>query len=821
MKIKFLARACAALLLAAPPVLLAAPTVATAATVGPNAYGYVGHPVAYDFVSGIPTSVNLALSGAYDAEVTVALPWAFSWHGQPYSTVTVGATGGISFTPGAELGWTNSCLPAYGLSSSDGAPDIAPFWDNVQPAEGGSVYAWEDAANGRFIISWEGVPHTSGGTSGVSFQAHLYSTGELQFHYADTTFGSSSYDGGTSATVGIQDASGGSYDALQWSCSDDVLFPGQALAFHACGDWDGDGYISDLCGGLDCEDTQASVNPGQTTDVCDGFDTDCDGVFAVGSTSGAESSTSSGTSSSLTRGLKWLVTSDVTLETAEIYLSSSSSITFHVYESSTQSGPFTRIHQSSGSASSSGSWRMSSPLNVSLSAGNYYIVAASWSGSRTYYWSSSANFSSLPCAFGSIISGATYTSSSPPSSYSFSDAANSYRFRINVAGESDADGDGWASCNGDCDDADPASFPGAIEVCDGVDNDCDGSSSDEYDDGDFDGYGVCEDCDDGDSSVNPGVTAEGCDYIDTDCDGAAGPDEIDNDGDGLDECTGDCDDTNAAIVPGAVETCDGVDNDCDGVVPADEDDADFDGWRLCEGDCDDGLASVNPDAIELCDGLDTDCDGSTPSTEGDVDGDGVMPCLGDCDDGDDASYPGAAEVCDGADNDCDGYVPADEEDEDADEQFPCSGDCDDGDATIYDGAPELCDGLDNNCNGTSEDENVDDDGDGVSACEGDCDDTTSDVSPTNTEDTAEYCFDLLDNDCDGDTDGADADCDGIEPPGDDDDDSVGDDDDAADDDDGGGSRGGGTRRGCSFDGGGGGPAWLLVLAAGVAMRRRR
>ncbi len=307
----------------------------------------------------------------------------------------------------------------------------------MQPVEGGSVYAWEDAANGRFIVSWEGVPHTSGGSGGVSFQAHLYPSGEVQFHYADTTFGSSSYDDGISATVGIQDATGASYDALQWSCSDDVLFPGQALSFHECGDWDGDSYISDLCGGLDCEDTNASVSPAESTDVCDGFDTDCDGVFAVGSTSGSTGSSTSGTSSALGRGLKWYVTSDVTLESAEIYLSSSSSITFGVYEATTQTGTYTRIHQSSGVASISGSWRMSNALNVSLQAGKYYVVLASWSGSRTYYWYSSANYSSFPCAFGSIVASATYSSSSPPSSYAFSDGGNAYRFRINVAGESD------------------------------------------------------------------------------------------------------------------------------------------------------------------------------------------------------------------------------------------------------------------------------------------------------------------------------------------------------------------------------------------------
>ena len=48
----------------------------------------------------------------------------------------------------------------------------------------------------------------------------------------------------------------------------------------------------------------------------------------------------------------------------------------------------------------------------------------------------------------------------------------------------DADGDGLASCNGDCDDTDPATFPGAMERCDGLDNDCSGFAE-------LDGDGVC------------------------------------------------------------------------------------------------------------------------------------------------------------------------------------------------------------------------------------------------------------------------------------------------------------------------------------------
>ncbi len=52
--------------------------------------------------------------------------------------------------------------------------------------------------------------------------------------------------------------------------------------------------------------------------------------------------------------------------------------------------------------------------------------------------------------------------------------------------EIDQDGDGWSVAEGDCDDTDPASWPGAAELCDGLDNDCDNSLSAEEDDADGD-----------------------------------------------------------------------------------------------------------------------------------------------------------------------------------------------------------------------------------------------------------------------------------------------------------------------------------------------
>ena len=115
-----------------------------------------------------------------------------------------------------------------------------------------------------------------------------------------------------------------------------------------------------------------------------------------------------------------------------------------------------------------------------------------------------------------------------------------------VVVECDTDGDGHTepSCGGvDCDDGNPTVFGGAPELCDGLDNDCDG--------------------------VVPA-------------------DESDVDADGSAPCDGDCDDADPTVLPGAVEACDGVDTDCDGVVPTDEFDADGDGQAVCAGDCDDG-----------------------------------------------------------------------------------------------------------------------------------------------------------------------------------------------------------------------------------------
>ncbi|MEH6538401.1 MAG: HYR domain-containing protein, partial [Psychroserpens sp.] len=167
---------------------------------------------------------------------------------------------------------------------------------------------------------------------------------------------------------------------------------------------------------------------------------------------------------------------------------------------------------------------------------------------------------------------------------------SSVQFTIGtLASPPDNDGDGFSVCDGDCDDNDPSVNPGATEVCDSIDNNCDGNTDESggplwYADLDSDGFGdendpgtsSCfqlpdtsdnnQDCNDSDSNIHP-LAQEICDGIDNNCDGTT-DEGFDLDNDGVTVCAGDCDDTNASVFPGAPEiNCDGVDNDCNPSTP--------------------------------------------------------------------------------------------------------------------------------------------------------------------------------------------------------------------------------------------------------------
>jgi hypothetical protein len=289
--------------------------------------------------------------------------------------------------------------------------------------------------------------------------------------------------------------------------------------------------------------------------------------------------------------------------------------------------------------------------------------------------------------------------------------------------EPDADDDGVAAiaCGGsDCDDTNPGRAPGLTEVCDvsGIDEDCDPSTFGVRDaDGDgFPDARCCNgatcgtDCDDTLGSVHP-TANEVCNEVDDDCDGSVDegarrrfwPD-TDRDGFGdrdaipVEGCLPpvdhvendlDCDDSVRAVNPATTELCDAIDNDCDG-------DVDEEGARTFYRDRDeDGFG--DPDEVVSI----FEC--AIPT--------GYAPIGTDCNDADPTQHPGAGELCNRRDDDCSqagvdrgGVDPTEDFDQDGHAPLAqaCEGglpkdDCDDTRSHVFTGALERCNGIDDDC----------------------------------------------------------------------------------------------------------------------------
>jgi hypothetical protein len=237
---------------------------------------------------------------------------------------------------------------------------------------------------------------------------------------------------------------------------------------------------------------------------------------------------------------------------------------------------------------------------------------------------------------------------------------------------------GYVANMTDCDDTCATCYQGGVEVCNGEDDDCDGTPDDNagtayYPDADNDNYGAIG------STATSFCTDPGANW------GIAPTD---------------CDDTCPTCFPGGTEVCNGEDDNCNGVADdgvstlyyPDADNDNFgamgsvgvprcgdpgDNFATTNNDCNDMCASCFPGGTEVCNGLDDDCDGVPDDGVGmlvyrDMDGDGFgNPAVSmrgcattpgwvmnntDCNDSCRLCYPGyPIELCgDGADNDCSG-----------------------------------------------------------------------------------------------------------------------------------------------------------------------
>ena len=377
----------------------------------------------------------------------------------------------------------------------------------------------------------------------------------------------------------------------------------------------------------------------------------------------------------------------------------------------------------------------------------------------------------------------------------------------------DRDGDGENDDEDLCGPDDPLVYSGALDICNGVDDDCDGITDNGFPDIDADGLAYCVDPDDdgdgvpddgggngvaGDQPCTGGQTTD----CDDNCQMKKNADQADTNGDGKgDACEGDWDG----------DTVSNDDDNCPWIANQDQKNQDGDAkGDVCDCDKDgDGLGNTNPmgpgkDCTQPknpdnCPDLynpnqdDLDGDGQGDVCDGDVDGDGTLNGE-DCDPTDAAVYDGAQEICDNKDNDCDSLTDGEDDDMGdvwtpacetqagvcagldkkkelcvAGQWQPCTEDYYQNELADYEPKLEVtCDGKDNDCNGNTDDPFPNTDGDAQADCVDDDDDNdgTDDVddnckllwNPGQEDMNGDDEGDACDTDIDGDTYDNDADC---------------------------------------------------------------
>ena len=194
---------------------------------GPDAFGYrwkdnnePGGP-AFDWedISDIGAPVYLE-DDAYAA--AIPLPFNFLFYGVEHNMVDISSNGFLTFGSGAQSP-TNEPIP----DSSNPNDIIAPFWDDLNPNDGGMIYYWSDSQ--KFIVQYDDIYHFGSGGGPYTFQVILKNNGTIIYQYLD--MGSPI----ESATVGIENPDGS--DGLQVAFNTDYIHNQLAIRIQTSPVW--------------------------------------------------------------------------------------------------------------------------------------------------------------------------------------------------------------------------------------------------------------------------------------------------------------------------------------------------------------------------------------------------------------------------------------------------------------------------------------------------------------------------------------------------------------------------------------------------------
>ena len=185
-------------------------------------------------ISATGTPLNLTANGEATIISTVGNA-AF-----PAGFITIGNDGAVPSGANRFVTFGNERLPGAYFDAA-----LIPFWDDLG-ATSGNVYYEQRVVNGTntLIVQWDDRPHL-GSVGTATFQAQVFESGPVavRYVYQDVDFGDPAFDGGASATVGIQ-LDNANYDQVSYNTP--FLSDGDVIDFFVA---QGDRYVMDLVAG--------------------------------------------------------------------------------------------------------------------------------------------------------------------------------------------------------------------------------------------------------------------------------------------------------------------------------------------------------------------------------------------------------------------------------------------------------------------------------------------------------------------------------------------------------------------------------------------